>query len=135
MHPMNTANELEAARRAAGDWVKIQVTFAQDDWVANPGPPPEQVILIDGVEYRSRSPLVIQCLFEGSEEEDTDARSIATEEWLHWINQALDSDEDVRFGLLRALGAEFPEISELHKRETGAWLRYRALLNEAVYKV
>lgn len=124
---------LEQLRQAAIDWVPIQVTYAQDDWVTNPGPPPEQVIMVDYVEYRTRSPLVIQCLFEGSEEEDTDALSIATSEWLHWVNEALANDEDVRFGLLRELGKEFPAVNEIYRREQAAYDRYVAAAS-ASYK-
>lgn len=120
---------LEQLRQAALDWVPIQVTYAQDDWVTNPGPPPEQVIVVDGIEYRSRSPLVIQCLFEGSEEGDTDALSIATSDWLHWVNEALANDVDVRLGLLRELGREHPAVWQIHQREKAAFYRYMAAIS------
>ena len=120
---------LEQLRQAACDWVPIQVTYAQDDWVTNPGPPPEQVIVVDHVEYRTRSPLVIQCLFEGSEEGDTDALSIATPEWLHWVNEALATDDDVRFGFLQALGEEHPAVKAIYEREKAAHDRYQAAVS------
>ena len=90
--------------------VPITVIFAQDDTVGNKREPPEQVIQVDGIEYRTRSPDVIASLFSGSEEEDTDALSIATDEWLYWVNHYIEHDEDVRAGLLEALGEEFPAI-------------------------
>ena len=134
MNKSNDLYDLETARRTASDWVKIQVTYAQDAGLLDDKLPPEQVILIDGVEYRSRSPAVIACLFEGSSTEDTDWSYVATDEWLETVNSAVNSDEDVRFGLLKALGTQFPEIKELHERETSAWARYHQLLNAVVYK-
>lgn len=120
----------EELRQAVLDLVDIKVLHAQDDWVSNRGAPPEQVIMVDGVEYRTRSPLVIQCLFEGSDEEDTDALSVATNEWLHWVHEALEQDPDVRLGLLQALGEEHPTVKRIHDCEKAALDQYLTAIHQ-----
>lgn len=122
------SKDLQPLRDAANNQASIKVLFAQDDWVGNSGAPPEQVIEINGDEYRTRSPGVIACLFDGSDEEDTDALSIASEEWLFWVNDAISSDHDVRFGLLEELSKEFKTVQKIYLSEKAAYEKY----NEAV---
>jgi hypothetical protein len=105
------------------NWIPITVIHAQDDRITRTkGHPPEQVIRIGDVEVRSRDPEVIACLFSGSEDEDTDWDNVATAEWLHWVNHYVNEDDEVRFGLLEALGREHPVARDLLAKERREWV-------------